>query len=90
MAADLNLDQFAVESGLSKFHFHRLFKRALGVSPAHYQLNLRMNEARRLLRETNRSVVNVALDVGYTNPSHFAKIFKRETGLAPTDYRRQR
>jgi len=90
VATDLNLDQFAAQSGLSKFHFHRLFKRALGVSPAHYQLSLRMNEARRLLRETNRSVVDVALDVGYTNPSHFAKIFKRETGLAPTDYRRQR
>jgi AraC family transcriptional regulator len=90
VAADLDLDQFAAQSGLSKFHFHRLFKRALGVSPAHYQLNLRMHEARRLLRETNKSVLDVALDVGYTNPSHFAKIFRRETGLAPSDYRRQR
>ena len=90
VAADLNLDELAAQSGLSKFHFHRLFKRALGVSPAHYQLKLRMDEARRLLRETSRSVVNVALDVGYTNPSHFAKLFRRETGLAPSDYRRQR
>ena len=47
-AEDLNLDRLAIQAGLSKFHFHPLFKRALGVSPAHYQLNLRMNEARRL------------------------------------------
>jgi AraC family transcriptional regulator len=49
-----------------------------------------MDEAKRLLRETKKSVVDVALDVGYANPSHFAQLFRRETGLAPSDYRRQR
>jgi AraC family transcriptional regulator len=76
-----------MEVGLSKFHFHRLFKPALGMSPAHYQLNLRMNEARRLLRETDKSVVEVALDVGYANLSHFAQLFRRENGLTPSGYR---
>ncbi len=90
VAEDLNLDRLAAQVGLSKFHFHRLFKRAMGVSPAHYHINLRMNVARRLLRETKKSVVDVALDIGYTNPSHFAKLFRRETGLSPSDYRRQR
>ena len=87
---DLNLDRLATQVGLSKFHFHRLFKSAMGVSPARHHINLRMNIARRLLRETKKSVVDVALDVGYTNPSHFAKLFRRETGLSPSDYRRQR
>jgi AraC family transcriptional regulator len=49
-----------------------------------------MEEARRLLRETKMNVVDVALEVGYTNPSHFAQLFRRETGLSPSDYRRQR
>ena len=75
---------------MSKFHFHRLFKSAVGVSPSRYYINLRMNVARQLLRETKKSVVDVALDVDYTNPSHFAKLFRRETGLSPSDYRRQR
>ncbi|HKZ78560.1 MAG TPA: helix-turn-helix transcriptional regulator [Pyrinomonadaceae bacterium] len=75
---------------MSKFHFHRLFKSATGVSPAHYQNNLRMNLARQLLRETKKSVMDVALDGGYTNPSHFAQLFRREAGLSPSDYRRQR
>ncbi len=37
-----------------------------------------------------QSVVTVALDVGYANPSHFAQLFRRETGLTPSDYRQQR
>lgn len=90
IAEDLKLDQLAAQVGLSKFHFDRLFKRAIGLSPSRYQIDLRMNEARRLLRETKKSILDVALDVGYTNPSHFAKLFRRENGLTPSKYRQQR
>jgi AraC family transcriptional regulator len=86
---DFDLAHLASLAGLSKFHFHRLFKAAMGVSPLHYHINLRINAAQRLLRETKRSVVDVALEVGYTNPSHFAQRFRRTTGLSPSDYRRQ-
>ena len=90
MTEEFNLDRLAAQAGLSKFHFHRLFKSATGVAPSQYHINLRMNLARRMLRETKKSVVAVALDVGYANPSHFARLFRRETGLSPSDYRRQR
>ena len=62
----------------------------MGMSPSRCQITLRLDKARRLLRETKKSVMAVALDVGYTNPSHFAQLFRRETGLPPSDYRRQR
>jgi AraC family transcriptional regulator len=87
---EFNLERLAAQAGLSRFHFQRLFRAATGVSPSRYHINLRINEARRLLRETKMSVVDVALEVGYTNPSHFAQLFRRETGLSPSDYRRQR
>jgi AraC family transcriptional regulator len=90
LAEEFNLDHLAARAGLSKFYFNRLFKNATGVSPLHYQINLRMDAARRLLRETKRSVVQIALEVGYATPSHFAQLFRRETGLSPSDYRRQR
>jgi AraC family transcriptional regulator len=90
LAEEFNLAELATQVGLSKFYFNRLFKSATGVSPSHYQITLRMDEARRLLRETKRSVVEIALDVGYANPSHFAQLFRRETGLSPSDYRQQR
>lgn len=90
LAEEFNLAQLAEQAGLSKFYFNRLFKGAIGVSPSRHHMTLRMNEARRLLRETKRSIVEVGLDVGYSNPSHFAQIFKRETGSSPSEYRRQR
>lgn len=90
LAGEFSLDRLAAQAGLSKFHFIRLFKAATGASPSRYQLDLRMNAARRLLRETRRSIVDVALDVGYNHPSRFAELFRRETGLTPSDYRRQR
>ncbi|HEY0386714.1 MAG TPA: helix-turn-helix domain-containing protein [Pyrinomonadaceae bacterium] len=89
-AEEFSLERLAEQAGLSRFHFQRLFKSATSVSPSRYHINLRLNEARRLLRETKMSVVDVALEVGYTNPSHFAQLFRRETGLSPSDYRRQR
>jgi AraC family transcriptional regulator len=94
MAAHLDeepgLARLAAQAGLSKFYFHRLFKKATGVSPSRLHANLRMEAARRLLRETPKSVVEIALEVGYSNPSHFAQFFRRETGLSPSDYRRRR
>ncbi len=89
-ADEFNLDRLAAQVGLSKFYFHRLFKKAMGVSPSRYHIMLRIDEARRLLRETRKGVVDIALEVGYANASHFAHLFRRETGLTPSAYRRQR
>src|SRR5438309_1300839 len=74
MYEELGLDRLASHAGLSKFHFLRLFKNATGEPPSRYHTSLRMDAARRMLRETKKSVVEIALDVGYTNPSHFAKL----------------
>ena len=90
MPEEFSLARLAEQAGMSEFHFNRLFKRATGVPPSQYQIKLRMDAARRLLRETKRSVITIAIEVGYSNPSHFARLFRKETGLSPTDYRRQR
>ena len=86
---EFDLDQLAATAGLSKFHFHRLFKQATGVSPAKFQLNARVNEARRRLRETKQNIVTIALDLGFSSASHFAQVFHREAGMPPSKYRRQ-
>ncbi len=90
IAEEFNLDRLAAQAGLSKFYFNRLFKSALGVSPSRYHMTLRMDAAKRLLRESKMTIISVALEVGYANPSHFAQLFRRETGLSPSDYRQQR
>lgn len=90
LAEDFSLARLAAQVGMSESHFNRLFKRATGVPPSQYQIRLRMDAARRLLRETTFSVIRIGNEIGYSNPSHFARIFRKETGLAPSDYRRQK
>lgn len=84
---ELQLAHLAQESGLSEFHFSRLFKKTTGFSPSQYFIRLRMAKARQLLRETTKSIIEIGLDVGYSSPSHFSQIFRREVGVTPTDYR---
>jgi AraC family transcriptional regulator len=67
-----SLIRLAQEADMSEFHFSRAFKRTTGLSPSQYFIHLRLKKARRLLRETNRSVIKIGLDVGYTSPSYFA------------------
>jgi AraC family transcriptional regulator len=90
LAEPFSLATLAEIAGMSEFHFNRLFKKATGMPPSQYQIKLRMETARRLLRETLVSVVAIANQVGYSNPSHFAQLFRKETGFTPSDYRRQR
>ncbi|WP_277960730.1 helix-turn-helix domain-containing protein [Pseudomonas sp. RIT-To-2] len=89
-ADEFSLAVLAEQAGLSEFHFNRLFKRAMGVPPSQHQIKLRMEAASRLLRETEMTVLTVANEVGYSNPSHFARIFRKATGSTPSEYRRQR
>ncbi|WP_231711081.1 helix-turn-helix domain-containing protein [Xanthobacter dioxanivorans] len=83
-----DLDSLAREVGMSEFHFSRLFKKATGLSPSLYFIRQRVAKAQQLLQETDTSIIEIGISVGYSSPSHFAQIFRRETGLSPTDYRR--
>src|ERR1700720_2657395 len=85
---EFSLIRLAREADMSEFHFSRLFKRTTGLTPSQYFIHLRMEKARRLLRETTKSVIEIGLEVGYTSPSHFAQVFRREVGIPPSEYRR--
>ena len=87
---DLDLGRLAREAGLSDAHFSRAFKKSTGFTPSQYHTRLRMEQARRLLRETARPVIDIGLEVGYASPSHFAQVFRREVGVLPSEYRGSR
>jgi AraC family transcriptional regulator len=84
---EFSLEALAAEAGLSSFHFSRVFKQSTGFSPSEYFIRMRMAEARRLLRETDRGIIEIGLDIGYSSPSHFAKVFRKAVGVTPSEYR---
>lgn len=87
LAEPFDLARLAAQAGLSPFHFSRVFKQATGMAPSRYFVRLRVDEARRLLCTPGRTVVEVALAVGYGSPSHFARVFREFTGETPAAWR---
>ena len=73
----------ARESCLSRFHFHRLFIALTGETPHRYIARLRLERARAMLRDRQRSVGDVALASGFATPSAFSSAFSKHFGYSP-------
>jgi AraC family transcriptional regulator len=84
---EISVDAMAGLVELSPFHFSRVFKQATGMTPLQFVTRERITRAQQLIRETSRSLIEVALEVGYTSPSHFAQVFRRVVGVTPTEFR---
>ncbi|MFT4070248.1 helix-turn-helix domain-containing protein [Paraburkholderia sp.] len=87
LAEDLAIAELATQAGLSSFHFARVFRRETGETPHQFVTRLRLEEAARLLRATDQTVLQIALGVGFENASHFSVQFKRGYGVTPLAYR---
>src|ERR1700733_2483210 len=87
-SCDLSLQALANESGYSRVHFVRMFRAATGYSPHNYLLNLRLERARELLRNPSKSLIDIALDCGFSSHSHMSRLFHRSVGVTPSAYRR--
>jgi len=83
----LDLERVAQEAGLSAFHFLRLFSKVLGVTPHQYLVRSRLRHAARLLSDDDRSITDVALDVGFADLSNFVRTFHRAAGVSPRGFR---
>jgi len=83
----VDLESAATTAGLSSFHFLRLFSDVLGVTPHQYLVRSRLRRAARLLAEQERSVSDVALDVGFNDLSNFVRTFHRAAGVSPRPFR---
>ncbi|MFF7106768.1 helix-turn-helix transcriptional regulator [Pseudomonas sichuanensis] len=81
----LELEQLAQLAGLSKYHYARCFKKATGLGPLQYHMQLRLIEARRRLR-AGQHPQDVALGLGFYDQSHFIGAFRRVHGVTPQHY----
>jgi AraC-like DNA-binding protein len=81
------LEQLAAHVYLSPSHFSSLFRRALGVPPAHYLRKLRIRQAKELLLCTSLAVGEISQRVGYAELNEFSRAFRRDVGQSPKAYR---
>ena len=87
--ADVSLDALASDAGLSRFHFCRAFKESTGLSPHAWLRQHRLEQAMNLLRDSDETVVSIAVALGYSSQTAFAAAFRKLTGETPSDWRKR-
>lgn len=83
----ITLSELAEVANLSHYHFARKFKNKMGMTALQYLANRRVEMAKRLLRTTSDSLVEISLACGFASQSHFSTVFKKVTGTTPAAYR---
>ena len=83
--SDLSVETIGAELGLSRVQLYRKVKALTGQSPVELLRKSRLQRGRQLLETTDKTVAEVAYEVGFSAPSYFTKCFKDEFGVSPSD-----
>ena len=83
------IQHYANICNMEKKYFITLFRQHVGVSPQRFRTNLRIEEAKKLLLNTDMNVQNIANAVGYSDPLYFSRVFKNYTGMSPKIFRKK-
>ncbi|MEX0669084.1 MAG: AraC family transcriptional regulator, partial [Pirellulales bacterium] len=81
------VNELIEEFDVSRTHFFRIFKEQTGQSPYKYHLQLKIRRAGEMLRDSNLTVKQISIALGFRNPYHFSKLFRSKTGASPRTYR---
>lgn len=84
----IEMEQLARKVGLSRPHFFKLFKQHMGVTPNVYMNTLRSERAIDHLLTSDKSITDIAFDLGYSSQASFTRFFSSNVGIAPSEYRR--
>lgn len=82
------ITELVLQANMNYNSFQKIFKSVYGISPSLYRQEYKMNKAASLLKNTDRTVLDIALEQGYENPGKFAAAFKKTMGLSPGEFRR--
>jgi len=88
LTTDMDLDSLAKKANMSKTYFSAIFKKLNGISPWDYITIKRIEKAIQLLKTTNKTMLEIALNCGFNNTANFNRAFKKVTGKVPSDYRK--
>ena len=86
-SSNLTLESVAAHVHLNPDYFSSVFKQSTGSSFKEYLNMVRIEESKRLLGNTDYSIVDIAIAVGFEDQSYFSRVFKKYTGLTPRQYR---
>ncbi len=85
---NVEFENLAREVGMSRPHFFKQFKKHVGVSPNIYLNTLRVEHAISVLMSSDKSVTEIAFDLGFSSQASFSRFFLTNVGIAPSEYRR--
>ena len=85
---DWNIEQLAELASMSRATFMRIFQQQLGMPPGKFLIQVRLEMAAVLLKNTQKTILAIALEIGYQSEAHFSKAFKAIYGLSPSQFRK--
>ena len=83
----LSVGEYALQCGISDFHFTRLFRKLTGTTPLQFKNQALMEKARQLLLDTDMNIGEVAQTIRIEDSLYFSRLFKKHFGISPTVYR---
>lgn len=87
---DISIEEIAQKLHVHPSHLMRTFKKEKGMTISHYRNLTRMKEAKDLLTNSNLSIIEIAIIVGFNNQQYFSRVFKEEVGVSPKEYRQNK
>jgi AraC family transcriptional regulator len=87
LSTPINLDILSEKAGVSKYHFSRIFKDHIGMSPMQFLLSRRITRAKELLKREDTHISTVASSVGFNDMSSFTVQFKKFAGMTPIKFK---
>ncbi len=83
-----DVPQMAALVNLSESRFKQKFKQATGIPPAEFMIREKISQSKLLLRDTERTITSIAMELGFSSSQHFSVLFKRYVGESPVQYRK--
>ncbi|WP_236413732.1 AraC family transcriptional regulator [Paenibacillus sp. JJ-223] len=84
----LGLEEIAAEAGLSPYHYHRVFRKEVGMTVTDYIRHRRMSQASTLLRSTDMGILDISFECGFESQEAFTRAFKKIYGMPPGRFRK--
>jgi two-component system, response regulator YesN len=83
---EISLDTLGTKMGLSPIYISKMFKEKLGINYIDFLTECRIEKAKNLMNDPNRSIKEIAIEVGYHEPNYFSKVFKKIVHVSPREY----